>query len=207
MCYASLGDYRGDIDLTFFPKTWEKYGDDISVDQIIAIKGKIDTPEQRERPCFLVNEILDLDKLLKTAMKKAGNGTGPETRDPENPSMEGPSQNAYSPNGHSPNVHSPNGHSPGLPSPGDTQSPNAAAAACREVHIRLHRDAAGREETLYPLRDYLFENSGPCSVFIHVPVSGGETIIRTATQLSAAGDERYIGALTRCEGVAEVWRE
>jgi DNA polymerase-3 subunit alpha len=173
MCYASLGDYNGDIDLTFFPKTWEKYGDDIALDQVIAVKGKIDSREQRERSGFLVNEVLDLDKLSKTAKKKTVEAGEAEQAKPE--------------------------RSP--------QTGEVPAIPCREVHIRLNKNAADREETLYPLRDYLFENSGPCSVFIHVPGSGGETVIRTTTQIGAAGDEKYMGALTHCEGVAEAWRE
>jgi DNA polymerase-3 subunit alpha len=77
----------------------------------------------------------------------------------------------------------------------------------REVHIRLKAQTTAREETLYPLRDYLFDNPGSCSVFIHVPVPGGETVIRTATQISAAADTVHLDALTRCEAVAEVWPE
>ncbi|MDR2028028.1 MAG: DNA polymerase III subunit alpha [Treponema sp.] len=172
MCYASLGDYNGDIDLTFFPRTWEKYGDEIAMDQVIAVRGKIDAPEQRERPCFLVNEVLDLEKMLKTAKRKAVKNGEPEKTAPEGPPQTGNSPPPY-----------------------------------REVHIRLNQNAAHREEALYPLRDYLFENSGPCSVFIHVPGSGGETVIRTTTQIGAAGDEKYMGALAHCEGVAEAWRE
>ncbi|MDR2111435.1 MAG: DNA polymerase III subunit alpha, partial [Spirochaetaceae bacterium] len=176
MCYASLGDYNGDIDLTFFPKTWEKYGEEIAMDQVIAVKGKIDAPKQRDQPCFLVNEILDLEKMLKTVKKKAVKIPEGEKTEPED-----------------------------APQAGET--PPITLSPYREVHIRLNQNAADREETLYPLRDYLFENSGPCSVFIHVPGSGGETVIRTTTQISAAGDENYMGALTHCAGVAEVWGE
>jgi DNA polymerase-3 subunit alpha len=77
----------------------------------------------------------------------------------------------------------------------------------REVHIRLDTVISGGEKTLYPLRDYLFDNPGPCSVFIHVPLGEGETVIRTATQISAAADRVYLDALTHYPGVAEVWPE
>ncbi|MDR2102941.1 MAG: hypothetical protein LBP42_02435, partial [Treponema sp.] len=83
----------------------------------------------------------------------------------------------------------------------------AAEPAYREVHIRLRQTAAEREEILYPLRDYLVGNPGSCSVFIHVPVPGGEAVIRTTSQLSTAANTPAINALTQCEGVAEVWRE
>jgi DNA polymerase-3 subunit alpha len=80
------------------------------------------------------------------------------------------------------------------------------SSSCREIHIRLNTDAAEREESLYPLRDYLFQNSGPCSVFIHVPGSEGETVIRTASQISASSDAGSLDALKDCAAVAEVWR-
>jgi DNA polymerase-3 subunit alpha len=80
-----------------------------------------------------------------------------------------------------------------------------AELSFREVHIRLKEGTGEREEALYPLRDYLMENPGPCSVFIHVPVSGGEAVIRTAGQIGAPADPVHIGALTQCAGVAEAW--
>jgi DNA polymerase-3 subunit alpha len=90
---------------------------------------------------------------------------------------------------------------------GSPEREKPAAPAFREVHIRLTPLTAAEEAALYPLRDYLFENPGPCSVYIHVPASGGETVIRTATQISAAADTVRLNALTRCAGVAEVWPE
>ncbi|MDR2501560.1 MAG: DNA polymerase III subunit alpha [Treponema sp.] len=84
-------------------------------------------------------------------------------------------------------------------------APALEAASFREVHIRLDAQAAEREECLYPLRDYLIENPGACPVFIHVPVSGKEAVIRTATQLGSPGDTVHINALTQCAGVAEAW--
>jgi DNA polymerase-3 subunit alpha len=81
-----------------------------------------------------------------------------------------------------------------------------ASSSCREIHIRLNPDAAAREEGLYPLRDYLFQNSGPCPVFIHLPGSQGETVIRTASQISASPDAESLDTLKDCAAVAEVWR-
>jgi DNA polymerase-3 subunit alpha len=88
-------------------------------------------------------------------------------------------------------------------SPGDAAQPPAKSPPA--IHIRLNRDAAETEDRLYPLRDCLAENPGPCSVYIHVPLPQGETVIRTATQ---TGVPAYPGgALARCAGVAEVWEE
>jgi DNA polymerase-3 subunit alpha len=172
MCFATLGDYNGEIDLTFFHEAWTKCKDQIAVDRVIAIRGKLDRFRKQERAGLIVSDLLDLDELAKAAAKgPPGKNSGPERQLP--------------------------GKAPEIKKP--------AGPSYREVHIRLDQNAAEREETLYPLRDYLVENPGPCSVFIHVPTSGGETVIRTTTQLSAAANTPVIDALTRCEGVVEVW--
>jgi DNA polymerase-3 subunit alpha len=75
------------------------------------------------------------------------------------------------------------------------------------IHIRLRREALDRDENLYPLRDYLAGSPGPCGVFIHVPVSGGERVIRTATGLGTVPETAVPEELGRCAGVAEAWRE
>ncbi|MDR0759747.1 MAG: DNA polymerase III subunit alpha [Treponema sp.] len=77
-------------------------------------------------------------------------------------------------------------------------------SACQEVHIRLEETASRQEADLYPLRDRLAENPGACLVFIHVPVPGGEAVIRAAARLSA-GDAHF-EALASCAGVSGVWR-
>jgi len=83
------------------------------------------------------------------------------------------------------------------------EKPNAAG----NIHIRLNAGTAERDETLYPLRDFLAQNSGPCPVFIHVGLNNGEKIIRTVTGLASAAEGESLGALKNCAGVAEVWRE
>jgi DNA polymerase-3 subunit alpha len=80
----------------------------------------------------------------------------------------------------------------------------AGAADDRDVHIRLSEEALRQEAALRPLRDRLTENPGPCLVFIHVPVSGRETVIRAAARTTADGAQ--FEALAACAGVASVWR-
>jgi DNA polymerase-3 subunit alpha len=177
MSFGSLGDYNGEIDLVFFAKTWEKCRDEIVLDKVVALRGRLDRSKDKEKPGFLVNSMLDMNKLLKDAAKKAEKaGNTGEDQPIQTPALKNPVVKTY-----------------------------------REVHIRLNPSAAEQEKNLYSLRDYLFENSGPCSVFIHVPTangpSGEETVIRTATQISASPEASYIEALTLCEGVTEVWRE
>jgi DNA polymerase-3 subunit alpha len=75
------------------------------------------------------------------------------------------------------------------------------------VHIMLRQEALEKDEDIYPLRDYLTENSGSCAVFIHIPVGGGERIIRTATGIGAFSEGESPGGLDKCAAVARVWRE
>jgi DNA polymerase-3 subunit alpha len=77
-------------------------------------------------------------------------------------------------------------------------------APCREVHILLSEAAVRQETVLRSLKDRFAENPGPCLLFIHVPVSGGEAVIRTATRMAAEGAR--FEALAACTGVADVRR-
>jgi DNA polymerase-3 subunit alpha len=172
MAFATLMDYNGDIELTFFPEIWEKERDNIVLEQIIAVKGKVDWRENRDRPSFLVDALLDVHRLQEEAAKK-GSLKKQVSEKPE---------------------------------PSSPKVPNKALEIFREVHIRLTERAVEREETLYPLRDLLIKTSGSCPVFIHIPITGGETVIKT-TQISAAGDDGSIDSIAQCEGVAKVWSQ
>jgi hypothetical protein len=73
-----------------------------------------------------------------------------------------------------------------------------------ELHIRLTADAAG--ESLFPLRDYLAENTGPCLLFIHVPVASGEKTIRAASGVISPVNSNVIEEIRKIKYTAEVWR-
>ncbi|MDR2633982.1 MAG: DNA polymerase III subunit alpha [Treponema sp.] len=166
MAFASLTDYNGEIELTFFPKLWKDLEAKIQVERVVAIKGSLDRSKNWERPGFLVDALLDLEKLEAHAAAREAPGSG------------------------------------SIP-----PSPSKAAASFHEVHIRLDAGAAEQEETLYPLRDLLMDTRGSCSVFIHVPVPEGETVIRTSSQMSVAADSAVIDSFVRCAGVVQVWCE
>jgi DNA polymerase-3 subunit alpha len=173
MAFGTLADYRGEIDLVFFEKTWENCKNRITVDAVAALKGRLDL--KRDKPCFRVSSILDTDRLKKKAAKIAAQ---PES--------------AGSPSGE------------GQAAPASAAFPAAPAeAAVREVHIRLVPEAAKREEALYPLRDYLLDNPGPCFVYLHVPVEGGEMVIRAGSPLAA--DSERLDGLKNCGAVDTVW--
>ncbi|MDR3115383.1 MAG: DNA polymerase III subunit alpha [Treponema sp.] len=166
MAFASLTDYNGEIELTFFPKVWKEGGDTIQVDQVVALKGTLDRSKNRERPSFLVDTLLDLKKLEAARAARESLGSGPSR-----------------------------------------PAPSKAAELVHAVHIRLNTGAAEQEETLYPLRDLLMDKPGSCSVFIHVPLTEGETVIRTTSQLRVTADTPTIDSFAHCAGVAAVWCE
>jgi DNA polymerase-3 subunit alpha len=194
MAFTTLLDYNGEMEVTFFPEVWEKEQTKIMVDKVVALKGKIDHPQNRDNPSFLVESLLDVDKLQQEAIQKgpkkpvekAGSESKPRKTVTEKPKIKGNQQKT---------------------SGSETAKTNKAEAIFKEVHIRLNESAAEQEETLYPLRDMLIEASGTCSVFIHVPITGGETVIRTSSQMSVTADATSIDTITHCTGVETVWCE
>jgi DNA polymerase-3 subunit alpha len=161
MAFASLSDFKGEIDLVFFPRAWEFSRDKVQENRCVAVKGRLD--KTREKPSFQVSSVVEAAKLKRKAAKLSAETAPPAAAGP------GPSY--------------------------------------RELHIRLERAAAEREENLFSLRDYLYEASGPYPVFIHVPITEDELVIRAASQIGASADASCIEALALCAGVAEVWPE
>jgi DNA polymerase-3 subunit alpha len=291
MAFATLSDYNGEIDVTFFSSAWERCQDKIEADKVAILKGKIEYQKDKDRRGFIADDwvsikeadetakeeearsrkwdkyrnirtyareldlrildiaaagkmeagtytIVGLIKSLRTHTDKKGSemafgslqdDQGGEidlvffSRTWENCKAVAEVDEILALKG---TINPGNDRNPEKPSfmVSSIQDINklirmAAKAANapeerpaepvgnREVHIRLNQEAAIREENLYPLRDYLFGHSGSCSVFIHVPASAGETVIRTATQISASPEPAALEALTLCTGVAEVWQE
>jgi DNA polymerase-3 subunit alpha len=67
MAFATLEDLQGIVDLVIFPKTWQKYSQIIRGDEVLLLKGRVDT--SRSEPKLLVNHIrvLKPDKKTKTS--------------------------------------------------------------------------------------------------------------------------------------------
>jgi DNA polymerase-3 subunit alpha len=172
MAFGTLQDNSGEIDLVFFSRAWESCKALMAVDEILALKGAIDPAKDRnpEKPGFMVSSFQDVNKLVKAAAK-AAEAAGPEAPEPAVPEAEPPAP-----------------------------PPEENTSEYREVHIRLKSDTADREESLYPLVNYVRENPGSCSLLIHVPLSRGETVIRGASRIAAAAPPEAL-----CPAVAEVW--
>jgi DNA polymerase-3 subunit alpha len=203
MAFGSLQDFRGDIDLVFFGKTWENCRDKITEGKPAALKGRLD--KSREKPSFKVSSLLDLDRLDRKAGKMAENtveNTVERARGAEQNSGItgiGPQNTGIQNTG----TWRAGEQSAG----GETET---GAPRWQELHIRLDKSPSRRDEDLLPLRDHLIENPGPCRVYIHVPAPGDreqETVIRSASQISSSAATTTVDALRRCLGVAEVWGE
>lgn len=180
MSFSSIEDFNGQIDLVLFSDNWEKYRNILAIDKIVALKGRLDKSRRPDKPSVIVNEILDLEKMVEDAkanpkpcVKKVGGKKPPEAKKSVAPAK----------------------------APAAVVSVPAKSA----VHIRLLETATETDEPLYILRDTLLERPGPCAVFIHVPADGGETLIRTTSQIGVSVD--ILDTLTRCSGVAEAWTE
>jgi DNA polymerase-3 subunit alpha len=191
MCYGTLQDYRGSVSLKFFPEIWAAHREELREIQAregtIAIRGKVDTwkKEGQEQPAFIVNELLDLEEVKRNAKRSAA-----KRRD-ERASRR-----------------SPEGGESSVPAPAPAPSPPSPAAPPQgrgELHIRLEKEAMETEGKLLTLRDYLLDNPGPCSVFIHVPLPEGEVLVRTASQIGASPS--CLDSLVRQGGVARAWCE
>jgi DNA polymerase-3 subunit alpha len=193
MAFGSLQDFRGDIDLVFFGKTWEACQGKITEGKPAALKGRLD--KSRDKPSFKVGSVLDLDRLDKRAEKMA-EAQMDSTADAKTDST------------------TENNAAAGGPLPAAAQAPQGRGENSgdpprwRELHIRLDDSPARQDGELIPLRDQLIENPGPCQVYIHVPApEGRETVIRTASQISTDAGAASVNALKQFRGVVEVWGE
>jgi len=80
------------------------------------------------------------------------------------------------------------------------------AKSIREMHIRLDPSIAGQDR-LNPLRDYLFESAGNCSVYLHVRASNRNYTVKAANQIQVAAEDDVIQRLLDLPGVTQVWKE
>jgi DNA polymerase-3 subunit alpha len=184
MAFGVLKDFAGEVDLVFFAGVWKDCRDILMVDEFTVLKGSLDPVNDKNpaKPSFKVSSVQDLARLMRAASKEAAADSGAPDKDSRKAAPLGSADT-------------------GAAVPGEQES------ARRDLHIRLQESAVQPEEqtaALSPLRDRLTGNPGPCLVFIHVPVPGGEAVIRTTTRMAA--DSARIEDLTACAGVSGVWQ-
>ena len=68
MCFGKLADFKGSIDITFFPKTWEEIKDKVEDGGVYAFKGKVDG--SREQPSLIVDSLEDPKALEERAISQ-----------------------------------------------------------------------------------------------------------------------------------------
>ena len=187
MAFGTLKDFEGDIDFVFFSKAWNENRDLLNLGEFVALKGNIDPANDRnpQKPSFKVSSVKDISSLCRSAASKAAAGEEPKV-----PAMENRAQQ------------------PDRGEEGSAQENTAPPIPLQAVHIHLDNLAASRDEGIYPLRNYLAGNPGPCPVFIHIYTSGDtEKIIRTTGGLSIEAQKEALGVLEGCTGVAKAWKE
>jgi DNA polymerase-3 subunit alpha len=103
MGFVTIEDIQGNIELVLFPKTWQKFHEQLSVGQIVIIEGKADTGSTP--PKILVDEIRTEIKILEPLASSlpveqpaplAGKPTPDPVAQAVAPAMQLPKQNAAS---------------------------------------------------------------------------------------------------------------
>ena len=62
MAYMTLADYRGEIEMIFFPKVWEKCSDRVETDEIGIFRGKLDFQKDKDKYSFVVDGIVNFSE-------------------------------------------------------------------------------------------------------------------------------------------------
>ncbi|MCL2066126.1 MAG: DNA polymerase III subunit alpha [Treponema sp.] len=284
MAFASISDFNGEIEVTFFTKVWDKYNSNIEAGKVAILRGKIEYQKNREKRSFLADEWIprqDADSVIREAEAQerkwaAFRDVWLHTADLKSSSLAKAEKGNYTIVGYikslrdfkdrnggdmafgtlsdyegdidivffsrvwnecrnllkvdevaalKGSIDPENSRNPEKPdfkvtSIADlaqlTRSAGRRAAAGMEppgfikgkaaeansiIHIKLAWGAADCDETLVPLRDFITGNPGTNTVFIHIPLNGGDKIIKTASGIKSTEDFK------RCFGVAEAWRE
>ena len=76
--------------------------------------------------------------------------------------------------------------------------------AVQEVHILLD-DGFNSEKQVFKLKEFLFDTSGACSVYIHINAGDSSYTIKANTQLSVPGTKEFLEALKDQPFVKDAW--
>ncbi|MCQ2594521.1 MAG: DNA polymerase III subunit alpha [Treponemataceae bacterium] len=68
MAFGQFEDINGEIDLTFFPKTWEKVAGRVQIDRVYGFTGKVDT--SRDTPSFLIDDVIAPEELKEKSISE-----------------------------------------------------------------------------------------------------------------------------------------
>jgi DNA polymerase III alpha subunit len=68
MGFGSITDYNGSADITFFCDEWEKYGEKLTADTVIAFKGTYNKRDDKQG--FIFKELLDISRAGEMAWRE-----------------------------------------------------------------------------------------------------------------------------------------
>jgi DNA polymerase-3 subunit alpha len=207
MAFGVLQDYSGEIDLVFFSSVWKDCKDFIVVDEMTALKGTIDPKNDKNpaEPSFKISSVPDLGRLIRAAARKAA----------AEPERAGGDADAGIPDDELAAGLAPAGAIAVYDESGAEDAFFAATFPDADYSEDDTDDAAGGSgdaatappvtefQALPEIREYhvrLAANPGGAALLIHVPVSQGEKVIRSASGIGCAVD-----ALSGCAEVAEAW--
>lgn len=80
------------------------------------------------------------------------------------------------------------------------------AKSIREVHIKLSPGLID-ESRLSPLRDFLFESSGSCSVYLHLDTASRPYVVKAANQIQVSANDDFMEQVLDMPGVVQAWKE
>jgi DNA polymerase III subunit alpha len=189
---AEKGSYMVIGQLTALRTMQDRNGNDMAFGTLHDFEGDIDLVffSKIWAEC---RDILNLDEF--TALK--GSIDPANDRNPQKPSLKVSSIADIAALSRSAERKASAGEEPKVPA---WTAPVQPPVSRQAVHVRLDNAAADRDEGIYPLRDYILGNPGPCPVFIHIAVNG-EKIIRTTAGINPEAE------LKDCAGVVETWKE
>ena len=76
--------------------------------------------------------------------------------------------------------------------------------AIQEIHIQLD-DGFKEEQQIFSLKEFLFGNSGSCSVYFHINAGESSYTIKANTQLSAPGTNEFLEKVKSMSFVKDAW--
>ena len=76
--------------------------------------------------------------------------------------------------------------------------------AFQELHIQLDY-GFNNEKQIFDLKEFLFENSGGCSVYFHIDTEKGTYTIKANSQLTAPATNEFLTSVRNIPFVKEVW--
>ena len=65
MAFASLADYNGEIEVTFFSGPWERCENAVKNDTVVILKGKIDYQKDKDKFSFLAENIVNRQEVAE----------------------------------------------------------------------------------------------------------------------------------------------